>query len=183
MRKRFGNRKRRHGLIFGFHAIVFDVNVRKTQDFLNSTHRGTARFVRDYRTVLPLGGEEVRTDAPLLHLRRRESDHAPRQSLRTHRGRIVLSYGARVQLRGIRFRRRVRIPNRSRPRRTHDRRAHHEARERFPHASRGRSPYRRIRRVRSVRLPLRKPRTSGTYLEDSFGIEKTSRAGGFFRKS
>lgn len=54
MRKRLGGRKRRHGLIFRFYAIVLDVSVSETLDFLNHPLGRTPRFIRAYGPILPL---------------------------------------------------------------------------------------------------------------------------------
>ena len=109
MRKRIGGRKRRHGRIFGFGTIVFDMNYGTALSFLNPSVGRPLRFVRPHGSILPLYGEEIRTDPPLLHVRGWKSYDASGQSLRKDDGKSFISYRTRLQLRGIRLRRRIRL--------------------------------------------------------------------------
>lgn len=179
MRKRLGGRKRRHGLVFRFYAIVLDVSDGETLDILNHPLGRTPRLIRPYGPILPLCDQKIRTPAPVLHLRRRRSDDGPRQSLRTYVRRIRLSDMTRVQRRGVRVRGFVRFQKHRITGGAFFRRADHEARKGFPHPCRKRSPHGWIRGIRTLRLYLRQSRTARKDLENTAAIKKPSRTEGF----
>lgn len=182
MRSRHGVRKRRYGVFLGFDLFVFRLIARKTRHFLNKSRRRTERRVPSHGAVPPLRRGKIPTHVPLFHRRRRGSDDHAGQSLRNRLIRQVFPLPSLVQLRNLLIRGLRSLFLHSELRRSGFENRLPQGGKEFPHFVGWKGPYRQLRRIRTLRLHRRKPRHSGTRLENAFGIKKSPPAyGGDFR--